>query len=411
MPKKKIIFDSILNIIAAAVPTLLIQIIILPIIGKRLGDENYGLAITLISMATLFSLPFGSVLNNIRLLMNDEYNNYGLQGDFKILLTVGMIINSVFIIIGTIYYEEKISIISLLLILLFSCQNILREYLVVSFRISLNYKAILLNNLILGMGYLFGLAIFFWIGYWQFIYVFGASFSLIYIIKKSDLIRERFSRTEMFNKTANKSVVLFFSVFMKTVLTYADKLLLFPLLGPAAVSIYYSSTLMGKIASMVVTPISGVMLSYLTKMEKMKLRDFFSILFLGTIVGIMGYFLIIFISEPILNILYPAWATESLKLIYLTTATAIIGVITSIINPIILRFNHINWQLIINIINLIVYIIFVFIFYSEYGLMGFCLGMLLASIVKLFIMVLVFVVNYRNKSSISLSCKNVGNEE
>jgi len=393
--KKRIIFsDFILNIIASAVPTIVMQIVILPIMGIRLGDKGYGSAVTLISMATLFSLPFGSVLNNIRLLMDNEYRKHNINGDFKILLTASMIINAIFMIIGTIYYEGRFSPVSIILVVLFSCLNILREYLIVSFRIKINYRAILLNNLMLSVGYLFGLLLFYFIGYWQIIYVSGSVFSLFYILKNSNIIYESFSKTKLFGKTLYNSLVLFFSVFMKTALTYADKLLLFPLLGSTAVSIYYTATLMGKILSLIITPISSVMLSYLAKMSKIKMKQFVIIVALTTVFGLIGYFIIIFISEPILNLLYPSWANESLKLINVTTATAILGVISSVINPVILRFNHINWQIVINLVNLIFYTILVFGFYSLYGLMGFCFGMLIANIIKLLLMISVFIFGY-----------------
>ncbi|QSS99779.1 hypothetical protein IMZ31_17210 [Pontibacillus sp. ALD_SL1] len=390
---KKILSDSILNIIAAAVPILLLQLIILPVVGGRLGEEEYGIAITVISMATLFSLPFGNVLNNIRLLMNQEYKKNDAVGDFKILLTISILLNTTIMIIGTIYFEKGFSFISVLLVILFSGLNLLREYLIVSFRITINYKAILVNNIVLSFGYLIGVLFFYFIGFWQLIYVFGASFSLIYIIRNSNLITEPFAITGLFKKTTYKSVVLFLSVLMKTILMYADKLLIFPLLGPAAVSVYYSATLMGKIISMAITPISGVILSYLTKVEKVNNKNFLIIMLLTVIMSIVGYGIIIFISEPILNLLYPKWAQSSLDLIYITTATAIMGVISSIIHPFLLTFQHINWQLFINAINLIVYIICIMVFYNLYDLIGFCIGMLIASVIKILIMLAVYFMN------------------
>ena len=406
MNKRKIIIDSILSILASAIPIVVLQLIVLPIVGLRLGDTEYGTAVTLISMATLFSLPFGNVLNNIRLLMDVEYRDNNISGDFNILVFSSIVINAIIMIIGTIYYENGFSLISILLVVIFSGLNILREYLIVTFRIIINYKSILINNIILGIGYLFGLLVFSYLGYWQLIYVFGASFSLAYINKKSNLLKEGFVKTKLFKKTTYKSLVLFISIFMKSLLNYADKLLLFPLLGPTAVSVYYSATLMGKIISMAITPISGVMLSYLAKMSRFKMKDFILMVSLVSIVGFLGYFIILIVSEPILNLLYPHWADESLSLIHITTATAIVGVIISVIHPVILRFNHINWQLFINFINLVVYVVCVMIFYNLYGLIGFCMGMLIASLIKLLIMIFVFAYNYTHYSPLGNEIKN-----
>ncbi|THF80870.1 hypothetical protein E6C55_10155 [Cohnella fermenti] len=399
---RKLVSDSILNIIASSVPILFLQFIVLPIVGRQLGEQDYGLAVTIISLSTLFSLPFGSVLNNIRLLLNDEYQINKSIGDFNILLAASIIINSILMVVGTIYYEEHFSILNIIFVALFSCLNIIREYLIVSFRIIINYKAILINNLILAIGYLVGLVMFIVTGYWQLIFIFGASFSLLYIINKNNLINEKFAMTHLFKGTLYKSIILFFSVFMKTIITYADKLLLFPLIGPAAVSYYYSATIVGKFISMVTTPISGVLLSYLTKMERIRTRDFVAIITITTIVATFGYFIVILISEPILTLLYPKWADRSLELIYITTATALIGVISSIIQPFQLRFNDIKWQFIINLVNVLLYVICTILFYREYGLIGFCWAMLISSIVKLLMMIGLFILDNEKRNRLKL---------
>lgn len=398
MVKRKIIIDAILNIIATAIPIMIVQLIILPIIGNKLGDAQYGLVITLVSLSTLLSQPFGSVLNNIRLLTYTEYEKNNITGDFNILLLGAIIINSFTMIFGTIYYEGTFSFISIVLILILSCFDLIRQYSIVSFRIKLNYKAIVINNFILGIGYLLGLVLFLITGYWQFIYILGSALSLYYIMRNSNLLKEKLTRTQYFKITTYKSSVLLLSSFMGNILLYADKLLIFPLLGPTAVSIYYTATLLGKIISMAITPISSVMLSYLAKMEKMKVKNFIYVISFTLIVGVIGYFATILISSPVLNFLYPNWAKKSMELIQVTTATAIIGMIGSVINPIILRFNNVNWQIIISGTNLIVYIICVVIFYNLYGLIGFSIGVLLASIFKLLLMISIYIFNYRKNS-------------
>ena len=154
--KKKIVFDSILNIVSTAVPIAIIQLLIYPYIAKKLGNAEYGLIITLVSLFNLFSHPFGNVLNNIRLLQNNEYKQENIEGDFNILLVFGLMINSIIMVIGIIYYEGRLFYQSVLLIVLISGFNLIREYLIVAFRINLNYKFILLNNIFLIIGYLIG---------------------------------------------------------------------------------------------------------------------------------------------------------------------------------------------------------------------------------------------------------------
>ncbi len=393
--KKKILFDSVLNIAATAVPIALIQLIIYPAIAEKLGNVQYGLMITMVSLFNLVSQPYGNVLNNIRLLQNKEYNDNCIVGDFNILLVIGLVLNSIVMIVGTIYYEGVFSYVSVLLSVTISTLNLVREYLIVAFRIILNYKLILLNNIILVFGYLIGFLLFNVIGYWQLIYLCGYILSLIYIIKNSNLIMEKFKITYLFKKTAYKSMVLFISLFMGTFVIYADKLIIYPLLGPATVSVYYSSTILGKIISMGIVPISGVFLSYLPNIKNINLPHFLKILSFTVVSGVIGYFFCIVISKPLLLLLYPNWAYESLELINITSATAIIGVVCAVINPIILRFNNVNWQMVISLTEIVSYFSFTILLYNLYGLKGFCLGFLFTNILKLLTLIGIYMFSLR----------------
>src|SRR5699024_1008257 len=182
--KKKIIFDSVLNIIATALPLLLLQLFVLPILGRKLGEVDYGAVLTLVSLTIIFSQPFGKVVNNIRLLKDSNYNNYEKFGDFNLLLIFGIIVNSLVITLSVLYYDGTSSILSISLIIIVSTLNLIRQYIIVGFRLELNYKGILVNNIILGLGYLIGLLIFFWLPYWQLIYISGYALSIIYISLK-----------------------------------------------------------------------------------------------------------------------------------------------------------------------------------------------------------------------------------
>lgn len=395
MNKKKFFIDTLYNIIAMAIPIVILQFVTLPFIGFRLGEEDYGFIVTVISLYSLFSFPFGNVLNNIRLLYDAEYKKMRVSGDFNFLLATSLFLSTLSMIFGMYYFVENFSLLSLLSILLISSLNLVREYLIVYFRLHLDFKAIMYNNYLLGIGYIYGTYLFELTGKWQFIFLLGYGFSLFYIIKKSDLVFEPLVFTKLFKKTTYNSTILLISSLLKNLLNYADKLLIFPFLGPAAVSIYYSSTLIGKILSMIITPVNGVILSYLVKYERFSNKRFILILFATGIVGVIGYVLSIVISPFVLHLLYPIWAEESLHYIFVTTATAIVGLICSVVSPFVLKFTHLNWQLLINGSNVLVYVISSIYLYQQYGLMGFCIGILISNVYQLFLMVGIFL--FKNK--------------
>lgn len=399
MYRKKILFDSILSIIANAIPIAILQLMVLPLVSIHVGSTNYGLIITLFSLVALFSHPFGNALNNIRLLQNKEYEEKEFEGDFNRLALISIIINSILVTVGTIYYEGNFSFFSIVLIIIMSGLNLIREYTVVAFRIILNYKSILINNLLMAIGYILGFLIFYLVGCWELIYITGYLLSLFYIARNSSVLKESFNITPLFRNTTYKSIILLSTVLMRTALTYADKLLIYPLLGPDAVSIYYSATVLGKIITMGISPISSVMLSYLARIESIKIKHFFYIISYSAIACIIGYFFCITISKPLLEYLYPSWSTESIKLINVTTATIVLGVMSSVIHPLILRYNNVNWQVLIGGVNVATYIVFSLMFMNLYGLYGFCIGLLISNIIALFLMVAIFMINYSKRKS------------
>lgn len=394
MNKKKFLYDSIINLFSSAMPLLILQLVSLPTIAKKLSSSDYGLIVTIISIFTIISFPLGNVLNNVRLLMEREYKKRNIIGDFNILLLVSTLISLIAITATTLIIDKKITIMNFILLIMITILSLLKEYYIVSFRLNLNYKGIFTNNILLSIGYLVGTYIFYISGYWQAIFLMGLIFSTFYIFKNSDLPKEKYRRTTLFKKVTHKSIALYISSFLKIATTYLDKILLFPLLGPAAVSVYYTADILGKIITMMINPINTVILSYLVKIEKINLKKFIAMFCVSFVVGSVGYIITIVISPAVLNFLYPEWASEALNLIYITTASAVINVLNSVLNPFNLRFNNIKWQIIINGINLVVYIGAAYYFFQDYGLIGFSFGILIANIFKFVMQFMLFTLSY-----------------
>lgn len=388
--RRKIVLDSFFNIIATSIPIIVLQLIILPVVGKIEGTENYGIIITLISLSTVFSVPFGNVLNNIRLLMHDEYANRHISGDFNVLLINSIVINTVLMIVLLLFVNDNMKPENFIGIIIISALNIVREYFLVTFRLNLNYAMILRNNLIQTLGYIIGLFLFIIFGFWELIYISGFSLSIFFIFKYTDMHKEPYKKTRLFSITLKQCINLYVSTFLKTFLTYADRLVLFPLLGASAVSVYYASSIVGKIMGMAIMPLSGVLLSHLRTSNLLSKKNFMKIISILLLACFIFYFIINFFSVPLLKILYPEWYLSSVKLVPINTATALLTAVISIIHPILLRFRDIKWQVRINIVNVLSYIFFIYLLFNKYGLLGFCLGILLSNIIKFVFMVFIY---------------------
>lgn len=390
---KRIIFDVLLNMVATFIPMFILQFLILPRIASRINSDSYGLLLTLIAFIYLSASTFGSVLNNARLIHYKEYKENNIDGDFSVILVYFVISNIFIIIFGLLFYGQSVTISLLLLSVLL----LLNSYASVEFRINLNFKYILMNNIWLSLGYVIGYLLFVITGYWSLIYLCGFGLNFIFIIKRTKILKEKLKKSKLFRITTKEVIILLFSGFLVSLSTYIDKLIIFPLLGGAAVSIYYTSTILGKTIAIAIGPITGVLLSYLAHMKRFSIDDFKLLLIISSVVGFVGYWVVIIVSKPLLTIIYPQYVEQCLRYIYITTLSIIITIVCNVINSVLLKFSGAKWQLIINGIYMITYLSVSLLLLDLYGLMGFCVGILIANIVKLVIMVATYF--YLNKDN------------
>ncbi|WP_088052519.1 polysaccharide biosynthesis protein [Virgibacillus dakarensis] len=395
--KKKIISDVLLNILASVFPIFILQFILLPLVASDIDANSYGYLITIIAWINLSALTLGSVLNNSRLIYNSTYEELNFKGDYNILLLSFLLINILITPIGVWYFEKEFNLINIVLMLFISIFMFVRGYAIVEFRIKLNYKYILLDSVYVMVGYGVGYVLFIISDYWQLIYLCGFVFSFLFVVNKTNILREPFNRTPLFKKTSLRTFTLLVSALLNGVTVYLDKLLLFPLLGGLSVSIYYTATILGKTITLVIGPTTGVFLSYLARLKKIENKSFLILLVSSFIVGVIGYFFVILISKPLLGFLYPQFVSEALNYIYITTLSIIITITSNILNPVILKFCGVKWQVIINFIYLINYTGLSLILLNYYGLMGFCIGILIASIIKLFSIIIVYFLTFSKK--------------
>lgn len=388
--KKKIFFDMILNIVATSIPTVVLQLLILPSLSNYMDGNAYGLMVTILAVLNVVPSTIGNVLNNLRLLHEESYKKDNEQGDFQILLTIFQAINLLIMVTVSIYYLGTKDITGILLLIAVGILWLGREYHIVAFRLKLDYIAILVNNLCLVAGYGIGYIFFMKNGYWQIIYLLGYILSYLHIVIASPIVKEPFTKTKRLRIVFNDSAFLLISNILARAINYADKILLYPLLGGTMVSVYYAATVFSKVVSLAITPINSVALSYLSKINKKTNSLFKWTYIVGIVVCGIGYIMTIILSRPVLSILYPKYVDAAMQYIWITSGTIVVSVLTSMITPFVLRFFDIKWQIWINGITTIMYIIISLCLLKLGGLMGFCIGALLANIIKLLITTYVY---------------------
>ena len=272
--KKNKIVQFVQNTIAYALPVIMQQFFIYPLMAKKLGSEKNGLFLSLLALNYFITNITASVLVNTRLLQNEKYKREKEVGDYNVLLIIFAIFNSVFVGIGTYLYSDgkvtnKQMIMSVILVLLF----LYHDYITVQYRIELKFEKILINNLILCVGYVIGIIVlYYFLSYWQVVFLVPYFMTLFYDIKNTNYILEPIRVTSIFGDTIKQYFILMGSTLLTTAVTYGDRLILYPLMDGNSVSIFSAAQLVGKMMQMLSTPITTFILAYLIRSDKMYLR-------------------------------------------------------------------------------------------------------------------------------------------
>ena len=380
--KSLLVKNTFYNLLATILPTMILQLVIYPLYSKIVSQEQYGNMITIISIITIFSISVGNVLNNVRLLRQNEYLQKNQSGDFLYLLFLEIalaVIIITFILLRICDIEDIVlAIITMMIIAL-------QSYAIVAFIQELDYKRVLINNIILLAGYFFGFII--CLAFqkrWQFIYIIGNLFSVIYIQKESHILTEGYSKTVLYKETRNKTISLTAAGVIASGNNYLDRVLVKPMLGSEAVTIYYISTLVGKIVGQVISPVNNILLAYLSKQKEVRPNLERLIIRVSWGVAAIGYIGCMLVSNFVLTILYPDYCDEAGNYVAINTLAAMIYNCNVLLSPFLLKCCSSVWQVWINTISLAGMVFFSVLGYRVSCLFGYSMGILVNIVIKYF---------------------------
>lgn len=381
--------DMAINIAATLIPTAALQLLVLPVAARGMSDDSYGLALAVIALLGVCPLTVGNVINNIRLLKDEEYRKGGEKGDFSAIVLASCVANCIVIFLGALAIGGQ-GAFGIALVVLASVMMLCREYLVAEFRLKLDYKGILVTNLLQTCGMMVGLGIHMLTGYWACIYLIGYGASIAYLLFATEIWRDPVCVTNRMKETLGAFASLGIANILNKLTAYADRLVLIPLAGAGNVAVYYIACLFGKILSLLISPINNVLLSYLVKEDKASDKAFWASLGVGALLCVVGYIVTMLLAYPFLQILYPQFVDAAMSFIPVTTAAAYLMVLSGIAGPFVMRFCDLRWQIVLNGCFCAVFFIGSIIGFYFAGLMGFCVGVLVANGVRVICVVAIY---------------------
>lgn len=382
---KRFLHDSSINIISNLIIVAVIQLFTFPLISKIENERDFAELIVYYGIALILATTFGNTLNNVRLLHNPTLENHIKNQVFSKYYSWILIFNAIFFIIVFSFSDNGLGL-NKLVFVIFSMLLTSRYYLQVYFREDLRYKNILITNVYVVIGYVIGIAIYYFIkSFYTLPFFIGETFGFTYLLTKTNVRFQIKNQVKITIDGILKDYINFSSInLIINVLNYLDRLILLPIIGPAAVTVYFIGSTASKMISLVTTPMNNVILSYLSlRTDSVSPKQFKKLLSFLMIFSLPSFFLIKYASLLMIYIIYRNYFDKVLTIIDLVTIIGLVSILNSIIHPFAMKVLKSKLLLFIQFGYAFFYVLLAIIGSYNYNLVGFCMATIVAMALKL----------------------------
>lgn len=310
------------------------QILLMPIMARILPEEDFAKVVLYISVFAIITNVLGSELGIVKQVKKEKISE---ESDYnRILLQLFPTIILIAIMILAILRFNILEIIMLTITIILGNT---RLYSAAHFRANKDFKKIVMQNILYLVGTAIGLFITYKLKLIAIPMLLAEIMCLIFDISKTDIIKTGISKTKHNKEIWNTFAGFGFISFLINMTTYFDKIIIYPILGENAVNVYYATSSMSKILSLITNPLYGVILSWLKGNDE----EFKKKVTTVTLKANMPILIITFVlSLPLtyiaVIILYPQYLEDSKKLIIPICVGVAFSTAASIIKAILMKY-------------------------------------------------------------------------
>jgi len=380
----KIAGDLFYTVMATVVMNVVLQIIIYPLITHYYGDNVTGEILYFMGFIYIIPQAFGTAVSNTRLVVRKNWE--ATNADFTHVIVISSVISALFC--GCVAVLDKGSFAFVLLYALFSVLYFLRSYAQVEFRLTLKFKSYFLYYLLLSVGYLIGLGLYFLTKQWLFIFIAGESFSLAYTFLKGNILKREERKTP--RKAVNSTIIMIaISTLMRDCVIQFDKVILKQTISAAVVTQYHVVSLIAKTMQMLISPVNTLIMSYLTvKGAVLSRKGLVKFTLAAMLVGTV-FFGICIVGTPIyIKLFYPSLYSEIIQYNFIVNSGLIIGFLASLFMSVMLSQGQTRLHTIIECLFGVCYVIAAYFAASSSGIWGLSYVTLVINTVKMTIVLL-----------------------
>ena len=378
--QKKFATDFIWSIAALVTMNGLLQLFVYPFLNRQLGEAEFGNVLYVLGIVAVFAPSVGLAANNIRLVESREKKV--LNGDLALaMLPLLAVSGIIFFAVCNGYFSGVADYIAAALLLVLTT---LRYYGDVEYRMTLNYKGYFVYYLVLSLGYIAGALLYPLTKSWVLCFLLGEAAVWLLLAVKGHVYRP-LQKSENTLAISKKVLVLAASYLLVNMVLNLDRVLLQHLIDSSTVTVYYVASLLGKTAALLVGPLNGVVIGYLTKGKTKPItKKSFSFVLLAVLVAGTVLFAGISIVMPIfVKLLYPDIYGDVLSVSALANLSQIICFASSLLLTVMLTFCSERWQLAIQLVYAALFFVLSISFTKAGGLQGFVSASLAANALRL----------------------------
>jgi O-antigen/teichoic acid export membrane protein len=341
--------DSLWSIMGLVLMNAVMQIAAYPMLAKIFGESGYGDIQYLMAYVNIITVSVGCAANLARmtapaaerLLSNGDYNLF-LLGVALLGVPFTLLVSR----FGGVEMDASTTVCYYLLFVGMA----FRYYADVSYKLTLRYRRYFVYYLLIGIGYGVGALLVWKTEIWPLALLPGELLGVLYAYVGDGTLRRGGLRpSKRFGWVAKCILILFLSEGISNLIFNVDRLILKLLIGSSAVTVYYLATLVGKTASLVSTPLNGVLIGYLARYDGRLSKRIMKWVMLGSLVCFVLFTAVCTLGGYVaLWLLYPAELATAKEFLLLGSLAQVIFFTTSFVTVILIRFASKAYQVIIN---------------------------------------------------------------
>lgn len=331
---QNLIRDLLFNTLGFGIYIATQQILLMPIMARILPEEDFAKVVLYISVFAIITNVLGSELGIVKQVKKEKISE---ESDYnRILLQLFPTIILIAIMILAILRFNILEIIMLTITIILGNT---RLYSAAHFRANKDFKKIVMQNILYLVGTAIGLFITYKLKLIAIPMLLAEIMCLIFDITKTDIIKTGISKTKHNKEIWNTFAGFGFISFLINMTTYFDKIIIYPILGENAVNVYYATSSMSKILSLITNPLHGVILSWLKgNDEEFKKKATTVTLKANMPILIITFVLSLPLTYIAVIILYPQYLEDSKKLIIPICVGVAFSTAASIIKAILMKY-------------------------------------------------------------------------